>query len=148
MNNPNGIVNQNQNQFVGLGNIDMGNNDIVWNEPPDTCDNSEFEDSESSSETSTEETTSESTEGTRRRLTGFNMTTYEADVKRISRYLTLFGIFEKFDGRNYSAYDTNVNKNLFSWFGYENVIRINSHGQYELEFNLTDAVIQGTDESL
>ena len=32
--------------------------------------------------------------------------------------------------------------------GYDNVIRTNSHGHYELKFNLTDAVISGTAESM
>ena len=57
-------------------------------------------------------------------------------------------MFESFNGKNYSVFDTNVNENLFSWHGYDNVIRTNSHGHYELKFNLTDAVMSGTAESM
>ena len=54
--------------------------------------------------------------------TKFNATTYESDVVRISKYLKLFGMFETFDGKNYSVYDPKVNENIFSWHGYENLI--------------------------
>ena len=59
----------------------------------------------------------------------------------MSKYLSLFGMFEIFNGKNYSVYDKNVNQNLFSWHKYDNVVQINSHKQYELNFNLSDAVI-------
>ena len=57
-------------------------------------------------------------------------------------------MFESFDGKNYSVFDTNVNENLFSWNGYDNIIQKNSHGHYELKFNLTDSAISGTAESM
>ena len=78
----------------------------------------------------------------------FNSTIYESDVMKISRHMNLWGMFEKFDGRNYTAHDTNVNKDLFSWKKYDSVIQVNSHGIYELNFNLSNAVIQGTAESI
>ena len=40
----------------------------------------------------------------------------------MSKYLRLYGIFETFDGKNYSVHDTNVNENVFSWNGYDNII--------------------------
>ena len=87
--------------------------------------------------------------GLRRRLASedFNKI-YEADVLKISTYVRLYGMFEKFDGINYSVYDSNVNENLFNWHVYDNIIQVNSHSQYELKFNLSDAVISGTDDSI
>ena len=69
------------------------------------------------------------------------MTVYEDEVKRMSKYITLFGMFETFNGKNYSVYDTNVNENIFSWHEYEDVVQLNSHNHFELKFNLSDAVI-------
>ena len=67
--------------------------------------------------------------GPRRRLqnqtatpVAFNSTTYEQDVLKISKYVSLYGMFETFDGRNYSVHDTNVNENLFNWKKYESII--------------------------
>ena len=65
----------------------------------------------------------------------FNSTTYENDVLRISKYMNLYGMFEKFDGKNYSVHDPNINSNLFEWKKYDSNILKNSHGQYELRFN-------------
>lgn len=78
----------------------------------------------------------------------FNMDVYADDVKLMSKYLTLFGMFEKFNGKNYSVANAEINENLFSWHEYGNIIQVNSHNQYELKFNLSDAVIQGTPESI
>ena len=78
----------------------------------------------------------------------FNETIYEQDILRISRYLKLYGMFEVFNGKNYSVHDKSVNENLFTWKSYDNVIQMNTHGQYELRFNLSDAVIQGTAASI
>lgn len=83
-----GISDPMANQFIVFnGDVNMTGNDTIWNETADAWDNSEYESSESTS--STESTTTESSsEGGRRRLsTDFNMTTYENDIKRISRYL-------------------------------------------------------------
>ena len=76
------------------------------------------------------------------------MTIYKQDIESISKYLRLFGMFESFNGKNYSVYDKKVNENLFSWHGYDDIIQVNSHGHYELKFNLSDAVISGTAESM
>ena len=78
----------------------------------------------------------------------FNMDVYRDDVEKMSKYLRLFGMFEKFNGKNYTVAKSEVNQNLFSWHGYDNIIQVNSHGQYELKFNLSDAEIQGTADSI
>ena len=57
-------------------------------------------------------------------------------------------MFDSFDGKNFSVYDTSLNENLFSWYGYDNIIQKNSHNHYELKFNLTDTVISGNSESM
>ena len=56
-------------------------------------------------------------------------------------------MFEIFDGRSFSVYDEDVNRNLFNWTAYDNNVTLNSHGNYELTFNLTDGILQGTEET-
>ena len=52
----------------------------------------------------------------------FNMTQYTEDAKNISRYMQVYGMFEKFDGRTYTVYDIDVNKHLFNWTAYDIII--------------------------
>lgn len=56
-------------------------------------------------------------------------------------------MFEIFDGRSFSVYDDSVNRNLFNWTAYENNVTLNSHGNYELSFNLSDGILLGTEET-
>lgn len=56
-------------------------------------------------------------------------------------------MFEKFDGRNYRVFDSDVNRNSYNWSAYENNVTLNSHGYYQLTFNLTEGALQGTEQN-
>ena len=75
------------------------------------------------------------------------MTKYQEDAKNITRYLQIYGMLEKFDGRSYTVHDTEVNKHLYNWTQYENNVTLNSHGLYQLTFNLSDGVVKGSYET-
>ena len=70
-------------------------------------------------------------------------------MEEISKYLMVLGMFETKDGSSYVTYN-GINDDVYTWKNYANDTSVisNDHGLYELPFNLSDAVLLGTENHL
>lgn len=74
--------------------------------------------------------------------------TYEERVKKISKYFQFLGMFELRQKTDYTPYN-NINQDLYTWKTYNDTTEeLNNHDLYEIKFNLSDAVLKGTEDHL
>ena len=76
-------------------------------------------------------------------LTNYN------DFEKLFRYIDVVGMYEerlneKIVVRKQSA----VNDNSFSWKSYDKTMKLNGHNLTEIDFDLSDVVLMGTENSL
>ena len=57
------------------------------------------------------------------------------------------GMYENKKGNTYEPYDRKINPNSTTWRSYETEVRKNNFGLTEVNLNLSDAVMKGTDDS-
>lgn len=67
---------------------------------------------------------------------------------KLQKYFDVLGMVEKYQNLEYKPLNTSVNKDINDWKQYKNNMKISEQDQIELQFDLTDAVVQGSGESL
>ena len=75
--------------------------------------------------------------------------TYSEEISRIQKYLTVNGMFElKNAEHQFEVMDPSLNKNTSDWKVYPTEVSLNDYGLQELKIDLSDAVLQGTSDSI
>lgn len=72
---------------------------------------------------------------------------YKEYVMKIASYLSIGGLFEIRDGLTFSMFN-NINEHSFDWKYYGQNIETNGHNLLELKFNVSDAVLLGSSDSV
>jgi len=74
---------------------------------------------------------------------------YETNVREISTYLEISGMFETKFGQDYGIFNA-INEDPFTWKQYpiEDNIQLNDHNMLELKFNLSDTTLLGSGSSV
>ena len=65
----------------------------------------------------------------------------------VTQYLNIGGMFEMRQGMKNAMFH-GINKHSFDWKIYNNTLTHNSHNLLELQFNLSDAVLLGSGDSM
>ena len=73
---------------------------------------------------------------------------YQWNVTQIQRQLQVVGMFEDFYGFHYEVHNDSVNPTDYDWKTYNNTIVENGHHLHELQFDLNDAAIRGTIDTI
>ena len=69
-------------------------------------------------------------------------------VEKIQPYLILMGMFESKSTSSYTTYNS-INPTVYDWKAYENTkTQMNSHDLMELQFDLSDATLQGSHDHI
>jgi hypothetical protein len=75
--------------------------------------------------------------------------TYSEEISKMQKYLTVNGMFElKNQEHKYEPRNTTLNKNSTDWKVYPTEVSLNEYGLEELKIDLSDAVLQGTSDSI
>ena len=78
-----------------------------------------------------------------------NFIMYKKMVGKVIRYLKVGGMFEILDGQDYSLLGgLNTDRNTWKEYEIKKSFQVNSHGLLELHFNIADAVLLGTQQSI
>ena len=64
-----------------------------------------------------------------------------ADTWKLQKYLEVHGMIERYEDQKFTPFNVSVNKDLDTWKGYQNNIKISETGQIEMIFDLSDAII-------
>ena len=72
---------------------------------------------------------------------------YNSDVKNMTEYLIIQGLYNERKGQDYYRYKT-INEDIETWKQYDVDLELNDHKMLEIPLNLSDLVLQGTSDTV